>query len=576
MNASPRIVGACNIPSSTVTRGGLQGFSWPHITIDWDTDEGGQVTKVHAREIRPGVAAIGDTKIWAKRQKRMHFNSIPAVPDPTLDVDTFYRELEILLGRLERCEKGKKLINFFGLVKTIPDPDGTYDKKGPDDIWKTGINPRKLDAVYDDGKSASINVVILQSPDNRACAYTVSAVKREASSGGEYNRYSYRGYGAWGTVNISTSYVLLIDDCAMPPELLLAHELIHVAHFVSGNQSWDFFTGDERKRLSKEVERLAREEFVTKYSQPYSSVTKWLSKQCRKEFNNLPEAMRKKIQKVDEVFKADLEGYKRKLLPLPIEISAIGKLKAGGQLNLEEVLTHGNKVCLEWMNGVSGKSFTPSTQDQIADGVAKRYEEVRRVRGTLKDLAQVSLTRTLRRVVREVTEVGIAEQLSIKTRIAYIPTTSRKQCEINFGISRGDIPDSCFSGDGDTPLKNLRDHLQGSDQSKLGKDAVRKINKFLKQPLSSHAVATEVDDDDWIIPIDCTTGETSLGELVDPQMIPEDLRVEAQRLAQDVHDHPEKHPSVASRFSNERLFDGNWPSPPSGTFEDHFRLSGGP
>jgi hypothetical protein len=523
------------------------------VELTWD----GNVV-VTAREIRPGIAILAEEKYC---KERMNFLLKPGRYSPeakwgNLGRDSFCAEIDQLLARIEKCESGKRLIDFFGKVCTVPDGDGKYGEPHPG----LKINPRHLIA-YDGLNEVNINVVILANRDYRQTAHTIAALNSLHESAAS------DGLGAWSTVCVWPRAVLLTDRVAMPPELILAHELIHSMHHVSGTCE-PRGTAEYKDAIAR-ARRLAGKEFQDYFNFEVARVLfQWPNR------GRLSPDKRRDLTRQKYVWDELLVRATRKLV-YPIPIAEIdGKLQAHGDVVYEEVRTHGNEVALEWLDGVvAGQDcLNPSPREAQSDGMVDDwFGELLRATGrqptpqAVKELNRVVVTKYWRLKARGITEMRIARELAIATRLAYSPTTRRTPCMIATGVPRSALCDTVFSGE--DSVKALHDEVGKVDPTPTGQHyALPRIKAFLAQGLcTSEAQREEVVQDSqdpgwgqWV----CETLQESTEYRVDLSEIPGDLLGPQKDLIRDAVAHPDKHRMAPSRESTDVLYRQGWVPPP--------------
>ncbi|MCF3106265.1 hypothetical protein IPZ58_32535 [Streptomyces roseoverticillatus] len=394
--------------------------------------------------IRPGIAVCPDPDVLDIRDDDSTSN-----PDPGLELDAedYAGEIDFLLRRIESSEAGKRLVEFLGRARPLPDPDGTYG--GPED-WDAGISTRVLCRHGGSRKSgrtpkqrdlAGINVIITQATDGKPVQWSLNS----RPEGPLYN-----GRGVYSIVSFHPRVLLLTDDVATAPEVILAHELIHAAHALAGTMDDAGHDAGERARIKEaalaETERLFRERYGTGYVVSMKNPGPV----------NVRDTGKSETRREREAFyKATLSELSlRYLYPLPVAETEQGLVVLRG-VNWEEIRTHGSGVALEWIDGVverhKGRRVSPSPAEARAERVAFDHHARAVVRAGRRDadglaaLRDAAATWQQRTRVRGVTEVAIARDLGFRHRIAYVALTRVERVH-HLAVPRKRIPHRLFAG----------------------------------------------------------------------------------------------------------------------------------
>ncbi|MEU1375041.1 M91 family zinc metallopeptidase [Streptomyces triculaminicus] len=392
--------------------------------------------------IRPGIAVCPDPDVLDIRDDTSN-------PEPGLELDDqdYVGEIDFLLRRIESSEAGKRLVEFLGHARPLPDPDGTYG--GPED-WDAGISTRVLCRHGGSRKSgrtpkqrdlAGINVIITQATDGKPAQWSLNSRPKGPL---------YNGRGVYSVVSFHPRVLLLSDDVATAPEVTLAHELIHAAHALAGTMDDTGHDDDERTRVRQaalaETERLFRERYGTGHA---VSMTDPGPVDVRG-------TGKSETRREREVFyKATLSELSlRYLYPLPVAETEQGLVVLRG-VNWEEIRTHGSDVALEWIDGVverhKGRRISPSPAEVRAERVAFDHHARAVVRAGRRDadglaaLRDAAATWQQRTRVRGVTEVAIARDLGFRHRIAYVALTRTERVH-HLAVPRNRIPHRLFAG----------------------------------------------------------------------------------------------------------------------------------
>ncbi|MDT0449452.1 M91 family zinc metallopeptidase [Streptomyces hesseae] len=392
--------------------------------------------------IRPGIAVCPDPDVLDVRDD----TSNPE-PDLELDDEDYAAEIDFLLRRIESSEAGKRLVEFLGHARPLPDPDGTYG--GPED-WDQGISTRVLCRHDGSRKSgwtpkqrdlAGINVIITQATDGKPAQWSLNSRLKGPL---------YDGRGVYSVVSFHPRVLLLSDDVATAPEVALAHELIHAAHALAGTMDDTGHDGDERARVRQaalaETERLFRERYGTGHA---------VSMKDPGPVNVRDTGKPETRQEREAFYKATLtELSLRYLYPLPVAETEQGLVVLRG-VNWEEIRTHGSDVALEWIDGVverhKGRRISPSPAEVRAERVAFDHHARAVVRAGRRDadslaaLRDAAATWQQRTRMRGVTEVAIARDLGFRHRIAYVALT-RVDHVHHLAVPRKRIPHRLFAG----------------------------------------------------------------------------------------------------------------------------------
>lgn len=392
--------------------------------------------------IRPGIAVCPDPDTLDIRDDTSN-------PDPGLELDEedYVKEIDYLLQRIESSETGRRLVEFLGHARPLPDPDGTYG--GPED-WDTGISTRVLCRHGGSRKSgttpkqrdlAGINVIITQATDGKPVQWSLNSRLKGPL---------YNGRGVYSIVSFHPRVLLLTDDVATAPEVTLAHELIHAAHALSGTMDDTGHDDEERARVRQaalaETERLFREKYGTGYA---------VSMKDPRPVDVPGTGKSETRQEREAFYKATLtELSLRYLYPLPVAETEQGLVVLRGT-NWEEIRTHGSDVALEWIDGVverhKGRRVSPSPAEVRAERVAFDHHARAVLRAGRRDadalaaLRDAAATWQQRTRVRGVTEVAIARDLGFRHRIAYVALT-RVEGVHHLDVPRRRIPHRLFTG----------------------------------------------------------------------------------------------------------------------------------
>ncbi|MEH6374012.1 M91 family zinc metallopeptidase [Streptomyces sp. KLMMK] len=395
--------------------------------------------------IRPGIAVCPDADALDVRDDTSN-------PEPGLELDAedYAGEIDFLLRRIESSEAGKRLVEFLGHARPLPDPDGTYG--GPED-WDTGISTRVLCRHGGSRKNgpapkqpkqrdlAGINVIITQATDGKPAQWSLNSRLKGPL---------YNGLGVYSIVSFHPRVLLLSDDVATAPEMVLAHELIHAAHALAGTMDDTGHDDDERARVRQaalaETERLFRERYGTgravSMEDPGPVTVRGTGKSETR-------------QEREAFYRATLgELSLRYLYPLPVAETEQGLVVLRG-MNWEEIRTHGSDVALEWIDGVverhKGRRISPSPAEVRAERVAFDHHARAVVRAGRRDadglaaLRDAAATWQQRTRVRGVTEVAIARDLGFRHRIAYVALTRVERVH-HLAVPRKRIPHHLFAG----------------------------------------------------------------------------------------------------------------------------------
>ncbi|GAA0659591.1 hypothetical protein GCM10010193_08120 [Kitasatospora atroaurantiaca] len=169
-------------------------------------------------EVRPGIVALPVMKLTERLYEQQGDSTVTLASIAQVKPEVFVTEVMDLLRLLEKVPSGRTLVEFFANA-SVPPPkvpkrpaDRTY--------WEQ-------EAVYaDNGCPAEIRLTINQL-DPRLPQLTAVTL-------GTYKTGRYYGAGSVSYVQIHPRMVLTMDGLAISPELIIAHEMIHAAHAVSG------------------------------------------------------------------------------------------------------------------------------------------------------------------------------------------------------------------------------------------------------------------------------------------------------------------------------------------------------
>ncbi len=429
------------------------------IIILWDAGQAGVVTNMPAKEIRPGIAIVQNPTYLRRRYELLGwiwdtpYPEVPSSGPGAPNGDGYEIELDDLFRHIESTKSGKKLVEFFNQCRPFADPGttigGTYGPADP----KHKINPRKLNAYLigrdgkpDMGKPVNIGVVIIQysSPSNAAHYLHLASATN--------------GRGAFGTVEIYTRSLVLQDREAIPPELSLAHELIHAAHFIAGAEQEvgiSSFSG-------LNPEEIARRMFDLHFGRSFGAAEKWLHPSSAPIFDALPDEVR-------DLILYDLENFdKFRDLAIhmtsgrfPSNLSSTGDMYFQQLAEYEETVTVGNEVCNIWLNGkrkrltnewrtAPASSFVKS--NRVAAQHIAHIEKFKRdpLYNAVKERAVRAAEQRL--LLPSLTETRISKEMRIRPRASYNPILSHKEKDrsewmikiVPFPYPRRDIPDDYF------------------------------------------------------------------------------------------------------------------------------------
>ncbi|RLU80121.1 hypothetical protein CTZ27_35290 [Streptomyces griseocarneus] len=384
-----------------------QSAPFPLLHLPVPVPDGTPPRPAHtARLMRPGIAV---TTMPAAEYLRTFFAG-GDIPDEPVEGDEFVREADDLLTRIEASRAGRALIEFFGRCAPLPDPDGSFGR--PDQ----GINIRDYRGT-DPVTQQSHPVRVLIGPCGEEAAALRGSLfaktlpdKKEAAS---------NGYGCVSFVRTPPRTHLLVDDTLLPPELLLAHELIHAAHTNAGA-----LVPNDVHTLSRQLEKQLRLLALKEWETHTGSARK--KKETRKERVANDKA-------INEIY----NRYLAKIVnPVPVVDTdpRSGVQWTIGNINREEYLTHGNEVVLEWLNGATAappapRVLNPSPEletalalalEAVNDSAAVRTDPQGRSVSPSKGELDTALDRAAQRsILMGITETVIARELRLRPRIAY-------------------------------------------------------------------------------------------------------------------------------------------------------------
>jgi hypothetical protein len=395
-------------------------------------------TSLTARMIRPGIAACHDLAVVRKFAPGLAQQTLPAAAQ--VKEWEFIVELDRLVERIEQSPTGQRLVRFLGLGRPLPDPGGSY---GPDSSADK-MNPRALFPHPRGPKDApvGVNVLILHSTHAGATIFGLAD-----PAGPSKSEPSSNGYGRFSVVAFHPRALLLVDDVAMPPELVLAHELIHAAHHLAGS------VDNERlaPQVRVQIEVVARELAESTFNEKYRPTTWAAVEEQTKGKDTLTPKQKEQV----EYFTTMLDVARKKLTnPIPVAEGPGGNLITIGGVDWEEHRTHGNHVAMEWHDGMAangGVGVARSRLERQSEDMAKRYlaqaaaeAASQGAKAVTAALDRAYATVEGRRGIRGLTEVGIARELRLRRRVAYDPLTGHSVF-LHSALARADLPAAVFT-----------------------------------------------------------------------------------------------------------------------------------
>ncbi|MFK0297463.1 hypothetical protein ACIQU6_44380 [Streptomyces sp. NPDC090442] len=554
------------------TRG--RPFKQRDVAIYWDRDpENPQAGRnAFAKEVRPGVAVVGDPSFYKRRvlNKGRFWSTHMA----TLTPGAFCDEVDNLIGRIENTAMGRDLINFFASCSPIPyDPADNGSEYG-DSLEPYGINPRVLTArevflgVPNPLRPIKINVVILQDLLARPSAMALS-------------RSQLNGYGCFSTVAFHPRLIVMTDNVAMSPESVLAHELIHSVHHISGSLN-SMTRSASAVKWRSDYKGMAADFFRNRNLIDYRLIEPWLHHELPID----PDERNLVLALLDEY--KDLERMAIRILREPLVAGSSRSITYQRHAKYEETVTHGSEVCTAWLNGIL-KKFTPrrlgvSPGEDISDRIAEL--NILRVRhdhpeGETGALQNAELIRNQRLIARYFTEVEFCKQAGEQSRISYIPVASRIGEGGSMGYAldriqspkaRSDIPESVFklhgSGvDGEGSVYRLLEWARSLGKPEPGNDYLLRISEHIIRLESTdwpilRRIATSAKESIQLLPYSCNGDE----EVPIPVTIPESQVSELTRtMAQETALEVSLNPGIeVTRLGSRRLYqgEGHPPLPP--------------
>ncbi|WP_370424200.1 hypothetical protein AB8O64_36175 (plasmid) [Streptomyces sp. QH1-20] len=434
--------------------------------------------KLDVTFVRPGIAVLNQYVESLYQYFAPAFLSLEA-GHPRLSEDDFLDEMTRLIKRLEAKPVGRRLIKSFGDMLAFPDArDGTFGEPDPD-----GFNGRQCVALLD-RERVEVPVRVLIAPSRGFSAVCIAGMRLEPLA--VHTIYSMNGWGVSSLVLSDPRYFLLVDDRILPPELLLAHELIHAAHNLAGAYSW--IPPDPREQAAKNRGDLDMQAAVRSLASTEAAALMGI------DLRDLAK-LRDREEDRYERFKALRDQTLRQMLTcmaFPVPVTEPGAPEAGyvvtGGISMEEHETHGNPATLEWFRRVG----------EVEPGV-KRFMKRGRFQEQSVAIAQVFLDQTIshgeapypgwptvediercivgRAALNGITEVAIAKEMGFSTRISYAPIT-RCSTTVYSPAPRREVSSAWKKAT--TPadrLNALKANFDGGDP--VSKKAVKKIEQHL-------------------------------------------------------------------------------------------------
>ncbi|TDC78371.1 hypothetical protein [Streptomyces hainanensis] len=165
---------------------------------------------VEGWEIRPGIVYTALRNLHTRMSYALTGEPLGPSYVTATTAEAYHKRLMGLIGRLEAKQgHGLALLDFFGQAVPLPGH---------------GADPAERDqtATYaTTGTPADVRVVI---------GAAVSGNKALMA----WHERSGNGVGSVGYVEFEPSLIAQVDEVAIPPELLLGHELVHAARFLAG------------------------------------------------------------------------------------------------------------------------------------------------------------------------------------------------------------------------------------------------------------------------------------------------------------------------------------------------------
>ncbi|WP_162889903.1 M91 family zinc metallopeptidase [Streptomyces olivoreticuli] len=440
----------------------------------------------------------------------------------------FLEEINDLLGRIEQSRSGRSLLEFFGQARPIPDDDGGFGPPHP----MHGMNTRSPDARDSRGRSVPTNVLIVQSTTGKAGQHSWDEDARSD------------GRGAFSMVIVDPRKFTLFDDVALPPELTLAHELIHAAHALSGTLEEE--AGKQRlgdmKALPGEEDDYATHALTVKDPKTPIGIVKRLAKgteQDREKFlrnAKVTPEMRKKLENAIAQYESHRAYFRKQAWkqeqPVPVAESPDGSIELLYGITYEEYRTHGNQVALAWIDGAEKKNgkivLKPSRRELASDEVALGNVAAAARRAAGRHAAEIDAAVSLayaikdaRLRIRGITEVRIASELNLRTRVAYDTLTGWLRL-VFATVPRSAVPDQALHAH---HLAQLAEGLKEAGDATTAAEIERYIADLQNPAPVGPGVVRQVL---------CTSHEESMGHCVPQEALPAALLNEARGTLQDV------------------------------------------
>ncbi len=520
-------------------------------------------TVMQAMIIRPGIAVAAETQYLQSLYEHLGPPLEWTPIDTELESVEFCGELDDLLKRIEgipsdRSTMGRTLVNFFGRSHLIPRDDGTITGSYDPDTPNFDIMGRRLEAFFaetggtpDKGHPAEINCIIIQNNCRDDRARTVNDWAAE------------NGLGAFAIIEFYTRSLYLIDEQALPPELLLAHELIHAAHIVAGSVQQERST--VAARWGEDETAFARALFNARTKIGSEEVERYIRDKEAYERLEVEQQLEIDAHWKDLVRLREL-AVNMIEFPVPSRKAAIALpgLYYQDLAEYEEAVTVGNDVCKIWLNWKLGWENIPLMGADLTAGSVRsnnsaqenlgRVEKFRWRVGYRREKRRACETAEQRQISHNFTEISLAIEMSIQPRASHIPTLSRKlpvtqwkhrQEVLSFPRSR--ISGVVFQ---DRPLERL---LEWLDNNGYQNSNLRQVVMEYRNDLANWSRRVGGRSGDYRQPPrSCMRQNALLGVTVDPVLVPNFIKDRALAIVDDLTRHPDLANTVS--FNNIRLY----------------------
>ncbi|WP_370424198.1 hypothetical protein AB8O64_36160 (plasmid) [Streptomyces sp. QH1-20] len=358
---------------------------------------------------------------------------------PKLSGEKFATEISKLIERIEHGPIGERLVKLFARMPTLPDPKGDY---GPAVDLKDPVNARHF--FGSDGDNDHVIRLLIAPAWGWSPVTLGGMLDRHPRDTTDQFKAARDGRGAASLILMDPRLFSFSDERIGPPELILAHEMIHAVHALAGaliprTAELDFRENDayaaKRRQAKESAEAQAREELGLTGEEIGTLKRKTPQKWAK--YKNL----RAKYTRKNE---------ERHINPFPALISDPGDperatLTMGG-VEMEEHETLGNPVTLAWIresrfDEQGNLVLLPHPELKASIDLARAAMRSPRDYGSHLTPQDLHDCYTARQKINGITEVAIAQDMKFVGRPTYDPV-KRDCAQMAWSpIVRDEIPD---------------------------------------------------------------------------------------------------------------------------------------